>query len=961
MLHATKRVIGTTSRSRRARLRAAVICMVGIVSSVTSGCHRAYYRAQADQEAYCIIDEKVVHSAERPPEPLRIELDRRSRMFNPFDPDRPPMPVDDPRSHRYMHFVDGRRGYPLWHANGQTNAAESPDWWQFLPLDQDGVLSLDADTSVRLALLHSPTYQQQLETLYLSALDVSSERFRFDTQFFGGVGTTLDVTNSSNPLVGSSTRAGLRPTAQMRRSFATGADLVVNFANSLVWELSGPNAQSASTMVDFTLIQPLLRGAGRDRVLERLTLSERRLLANVRTFERYRRSFYLNITTGRQTESGVQRSGGVFGVGLGGFTGLGGGFAGLGGGGGAGGFGGSNVAQAGGFLGLLQDQLQIRNQEENVARLRESLLLLEDTLREQLTTIPDDQETIPRQRLQIAQTRSQLYGANSQLLQSRTAFEASVDQFLVQLGLPPYICVRIQDPLLNQFELIDEQLKNRRQEVTDIRFRVGEINTAILNLSEEVEDPVLGVPVRRIRATPELASLLTELRREIAPIAELRRSLLRSDLPTIADDISRLTEQFPERRSQAQRLAEVYEQEREQICSLLPIATIDPALFDVSAVGELDRELTEEHRNLLQRIEAYGERIREIDEALARLAAEASPASSGRLPTPAGEGADDDLAARLRDEAILATQNLLADLSDNILALQLVQARARTESVVLPEVDLTPSAAFEIAQANRRDLANSRASLVDTWRLVEFNADALESDLDLTFSGQAFSGANNPFAVDTQSTALRVGLQWDAPLTRLQERNTYRQALIEFQQAKRSFYRAEDSIWQVLRGQLRQLRANQINFELQRQAVGIAANQISLNDDIRQLREARGLASGPTAARDIIFALNDLLSAQNNFLNVWVNYEVVRRSLDLDLGTMELTPEGLWLDPGTIRVDTVGAVGGRHVHPPALEDSEGMIIEAPPIDPLPLDAEVIEAPPLHALPPLNAPLPPSVR
>ena len=35
-----------------------------------------------------------------------------------------------------------------------------------------------------------------------------------------------------------------------------------------------------------------------------------------------------------------------------------------------GGFGGAGVAQAGGFLGLLQDQLQIRNQEENVARLQ---------------------------------------------------------------------------------------------------------------------------------------------------------------------------------------------------------------------------------------------------------------------------------------------------------------------------------------------------------------------------------------------------------------------------------------------------------------------------------------------------------------------------------------------------------------------------------------------------------------
>ena len=38
-------------------------------------------------------------------------------------------------------------------------------------------------------------------------------------------------------------------------------------------------------------------------------------------------------------------------------------------------------------------------------------------------------------------------------------------------------------------------------------------------------------------------------------------------------------------------------------------------------------------------------------------------------------------------------------------------------------------------------------------------------------------------------------------------------------------------------------------------------------------------------------------------LSVWVNYEVLRRSLDLDLGTMQLDAEGNWIDPGPIRAD----------------------------------------------------------
>src|SRR5690606_29084147 len=84
------------------------------------------------------------------------------------------------------HRVDGKNGYPWWHANGDTPAVENPDWMQYLPLNEDGVLVLDADGAVEMARLQSRGYQQQLEELYLSALDVTFERFRFDAQFFAG-------------------------------------------------------------------------------------------------------------------------------------------------------------------------------------------------------------------------------------------------------------------------------------------------------------------------------------------------------------------------------------------------------------------------------------------------------------------------------------------------------------------------------------------------------------------------------------------------------------------------------------------------------------------------------------------------------------------------------------------------------------------------------------------------------
>lgn len=871
-----------------------VISMILACCLVTAGCSRAHYRVQANKEADALIAEKASHVARPPNTRMNIELDPRSRMFNPFDPDFQPMPLDDPASHRYMQCVDGRRGYPMWDAAGVTNTAENPGWWQYLPLNENGVLELNSDNAVRIAMLHSPDYQQQLESLFLSALDVSSERFQFDTQFFGGQQTYFSTTGPGRT-GNSSTEVGLggyslgQRDFSMQRAFATGGNLVVGVANNIVWELSGPNSQSAFTVLDFAMIQPLLRNAGRDRVLERLTLSERRLLANVRSFERYRRAFYLNVVTGRNIDTRVQRSGGVFGVGLSGFTGLGSGFGGIGGGGGGFTFSSGGVPDAGGFIGLLQNQLQIRNLEENVARLGENLLVLENTLVELLTTIPDDPEAIIRQRLQVSQSRSSLLSAQSALVTRRVAYQNSIDSFLSDLGLPPYICVEIDDPALTRFELIDRQLRMRREQLIAVRTTVGQLNVALLDRTERSVDPTTGVSTSRLVWDDETEALVEQLRQALAPIAQFSRSLVEEDLPRVRVDLETLETQLPERRRQTESLLALYREEQNTICSLLGIETVDESIFDLEPVLETGAELEETYAVLSARLEAYQASAQALAESIERFA-ESGPTSDD--PT--------EVAQQVRQHVILTSQNLLADLSDDVLGLQLIQARARVESLVLPEVEIDPAEALQIARVNRRDWANARASLVDKYRSIEFIADNLESSLDMTFSGGVQNDGNNPFALKSNTAALRVGLQWDAPITRLQERNTYRQSLIEYEQSKRSYYGYEDNIWRLLRATIRQLRANRINFELGRQAVRIAASQLELNEDIREFRDARGLSSGPTAARDTISALSDLLDSQNGLLNLYVNFEVVRRGLDLDLGTMELTPDGMWIDPGPI-------------------------------------------------------------
>ena len=50
---------------------------------------------------------------------------------------------------------------------------------------------------------------------------------------------------------------------------ASGAEMVIGLANSLTWQFSGPDTYSANTLIDFTLVQPFLRGAGRGAGLQR--------------------------------------------------------------------------------------------------------------------------------------------------------------------------------------------------------------------------------------------------------------------------------------------------------------------------------------------------------------------------------------------------------------------------------------------------------------------------------------------------------------------------------------------------------------------------------------------------------------------------------------------------------------------------------------------------------------------
>lgn len=874
----------STSRPQAALLW---ICALGLLA--LSGCTRAMYREQADAEVYSAVAEKA-HDPRWNLKDYTIAINPHSRMYDGFDPDNEPLPPDDPTSHKLMHYVDGMEGYPCWHLNGDVAIVENPQWTHYLARNEKGEILLDLNQSVRLGLLHSREYQRELEDLYLSALDVTFERFRFDVQYFAG-NDTFFAADGARRAGGGGQSSSLLTTDtgfQANKLFASGGQMMVNVANSLVWQFSGTDTSAATTLLDFSFVQPLLRGGVKSRVLERLTLSERTLLGNIRAMERYRRGFYVNITTGRDAGQGPQRRGGVLGTGLNGFTGLAGGFGRVAtqtnaAGNNTGASGGAGAGQAGGFIGLLQTQLQLRNQEANVAALGESLAQIQAAY---------DAGRIDR--FQVDFSRQALFNARSQLLTAKTTFQNTQDNFKITLGLPPHLEFRLQDPLLAPFQLIDSAIPPLQNRLTETQEVLGQ---RIVSIQELIRPGNQAI-------TPEaVQEQIAALRQILANTADVQKRAVKQ-FAAAEIDLRELKSAIPERK-QILRTLEKRDIEYQSRSSGETKDSQRAAGVDDAADRPIEGQFKEdEFRKTERTLEALPEKLRgelkslaevflrypaqwkEMDQVLAEIQARPDV-----LMTDFGRAKFSQILARFPD--------LLVNLSTSILELSLIQARARAESVTLLALEMDPADALAIASRNRLDWMNARANLVDTWRLIEFNANDLEANLNLLFGGDISTVGDNPVDFRSATGRLRVGVQFDAPLTRVAERNNYRQSLIEYQQARRDYYAFVDRVSQQLRSGLRQIELDQANFELRRAAVRVAIDQV----EVTRLRLSEPPKPGvvasfsPTTARDLVSALGDLLNVQNDFMSVWVNYEVERMNLDFNLDTMQLDEEGLWIDP----------------------------------------------------------------
>lgn len=391
------------------------------------------------------------------------------------------MPEDDPVAHELMRV--GLRS-----PDAQTSAP-SEQWKKALPSGGKGTLVLNLQQAVEVAARNSRDFQSAREDLYLSSLDLSEQRYAFQPHLaLGSVGARTENGEARGSRA-QKRSATVDTLGSMSLLTGWGTELITRFVNSFIWDFNQGKMSTATTLLDFAVVQPLMRFGGRVRTLEPLTQSERHLLANVRRMEQYQQGFYLNIVAGRDVAGGpirgVSATTSASGSLAGSPTGVGG------------------VPRASGYLGLLEEQQRIRNLESNVAGLRSSLSQLQAAF-----------DAGRASGLQVLQARQALQSAQSSLLTSRAAYESRIDSFKTELGLPPRMPVVVRDTMVSRLSIFDSAMTDMQARMNDLASRLQDRE----QLSAESLRAAL-VELRELR--PTFATRFAAARRDLVAFSEV--------------------------------------------------------------------------------------------------------------------------------------------------------------------------------------------------------------------------------------------------------------------------------------------------------------------------------------------------------------------------------------------------------------------------------------------------------
>jgi hypothetical protein len=845
-----------------------MVCLV--VLSV--GCSPTFWADQANSDSYEILAEKANDPAWEVPR-YDVEPDPRSRFYDPYDPNHEPLPPDDPAANVYMHWLQCKKGYKSWHKFGRALSIENPDWLVQYGISPELSAEIAAsgnslpgtelpaleDVTLRetidIANINSREYQFQIENLFLAALDLTFGRFQFDVRYLGVGGQNPQAELNRRRLANGTQELDLGSRMGVNQVLPSGAQWAVELANNTLWLFSGSNQTNSVSVLSYSLVQPLLFGAGRKVVLNNLTQDERNVLYQTRVLARFRKTFFTQ-----------------------------------------------NVAGGDGFLQLLQQLQVIYNERDNIKRLERQVEILRalssqkpKVQSERLDKLPEnwiippelaekmefdeesrmlswkgemtaDQEKrllalseeddyqatvgelVQRIRtevvtLDVAQLETRLAQSINRLRSLERAYQDALGRFKLFLGLPPNMPMSIDASLLKPFQLIDPLLPEIEQEIYDYVEVWAKVYV------EDWEDPNLVPPT-----TDELLNVVEGLQ-------VLLGRLKKDALLTLEQDIKNVD----------LLLGDTDEGVSEEIL----------ALRKRRLVSAEDRDrVRQSTSNDIRLYSGIRKEVQEIE---------------SRLNGLKGFLSEETLSNDQKKRIILEMANLREDMLRTSQGMQVIEIGLRVELITLEPFTMDSSEAVRIGLENRLDLMNQRGFVMDARRLMEVRSNSLEAVLNVVVDGDVSTplGKNKPLDFRGSQAGLRAGVEFTAPLSLVQERNAYRESQIEYQRQRRTFMEAQDNVTFDIRQSWRQLNVLRQNFETSRVQIRLAALTY---DSAVEATSGPAQAGRTTAGLTLLNALSSVLEAQNSLISNWVNYEQNRLNIYRDMGIMEIDENGIWKD-----------------------------------------------------------------
>ena len=457
-----------------------------------NGCTRTEYRQSADKQTYQILKEKSQDPRWRIPR-MDITPDPTSRFYDVNDPDTPPLPPDDPAAKEYMERVYGMKGSPTWDQLHKIDHVENPNWPKAFgggvytgEISEIPETKLTIEDAVSIGLRNSRDYQEQMENMYLAALALTFERYRYDVRpiaFGNEPGTGIHYENTPND--GSNWGLG-QTNLGVSKLFPTGAQFMTELTNNTIWMLSGNSGSQTATTLAYSLVQPLAFDVQRTINLEKITQQERNVLYKIRDFARFRKDFYVTVVTGSRALPLPGSSGsGELAFLIRGAR-----------------------SPTVGFYYLLYEIQRLRNQKTTIRSLESLIRDLEALGEAGRATSLDVTE------LQSSLERGHLYMAHRERV-----VKTEMDRFKMQLGLPPDLNISLDDSLLRQFEFLDNELLELEYSSTTVQIdndkqtlvtAMEDIESVLTTLEAKVqsfEDEIVELeqilPIRFARMTQE--------------------------------------------------------------------------------------------------------------------------------------------------------------------------------------------------------------------------------------------------------------------------------------------------------------------------------------------------------------------------------------------------------------------------------------------------------------------------